>query len=128
MQASDAVKRVARAIFESHNATYTPVRWENDPEHWRRYARAAIAAMPETASLLAAIAPSADVVELRGHRDFWLKSWSETQDAASALVARIDRLAERECGTFDILNCIANSSEMDALRAALSTETKPEGA
>lgn len=37
---------VARAIYEAHNAAYiSKAQWESDPEHWRRYARAAIAAM-----------------------------------------------------------------------------------
>lgn len=47
------VEKVARAIFAQHNETYTsggPLRWENDPEHWRRYARAALSILPPTTS------------------------------------------------------------------------------
>lgn len=39
------IEKAARAIFESHNATYTfggPAKWDADPDHWRRYARAAL--------------------------------------------------------------------------------------
>lgn len=53
MTADDkAVERVARAIFDSHNETYTfggPAQWDADPDHWRRYARAAIAALAQPA-------------------------------------------------------------------------------
>jgi hypothetical protein len=56
------------------------------------------------------------------HRDFWLKSWFELEGAASALVAKIDALSEGQCGPFAIKNSIANSPEMDALRAALASE------
>jgi hypothetical protein len=36
------LEAVAIAIWENDCATYLPVQWENDPDHWRRYARAAI--------------------------------------------------------------------------------------
>jgi hypothetical protein len=59
---------------------------------------------------------------LREHRDFWLKSWVELEAAATALVAKIDGLSEGECGPFAIKNSIANSPEMDVLRAALPSD------
>jgi hypothetical protein len=59
---------------------------------------------------------------LREHRDFWLKSWVELEAAATALVAKIDALSEGECGPFAIKNSIANSPEMDVLRAALPSD------
>jgi hypothetical protein len=45
----EQVEVVARAIFDSHNATYTlggPLKWESDPDHWRRYAIAALGVSP----------------------------------------------------------------------------------
>jgi hypothetical protein len=48
-------------------------------------------------------------------------------EAAGALVARIERLSDGQCGPFAIRNSIANSPEMDALRIALSSTANPIG-
>ena len=61
MQASDAVERAARAIQQAHHESGRGIAPPFDlldkfeAERWRIVARAAIAAMPETATLLAAI-------------------------------------------------------------------------
>jgi len=45
----EMIEAVARAIFEEHNRVYTisPCKWENDPDHWRRYARATLSTRSE---------------------------------------------------------------------------------
>lgn len=55
----DMVEKVARAIFENHRVrSIGDIRWDMDPEHWRGYARAAIAAMSD--ELLAHFQSAAD--------------------------------------------------------------------
>jgi hypothetical protein len=46
------------------------------------------------------------------------------REATQTLVDRIDRLSEGQCGPFAIKNSIANSAEMDAVRAALSPKSE----
>jgi hypothetical protein len=106
-QVSDdaVVERVARVLNKHFGV--------GNEEHWIVYcaaARAAIEALSATKS-----------EAVSEHRDFWLKSWFELEAAASALVAKIDALADKQCGPFAIRNSVRNSAEFEALAAKLGS-------
>jgi hypothetical protein len=99
------VERVARVLNKHFGV--------GNEEHWIVYcaaARAAIEALSATKS-----------EAVSEHRDFWLKSWFELEAAASALVAKIDALADKQCGPFAIRNSVRNSAEFEALAAKLGS-------
>jgi hypothetical protein len=90
---------------------------DRDPD----FAEAASDYADSQAAILEALTRQASADGLREHRDFWLKSWFELEGAASALVAKVEALADGECGPFAIKNSIANSPEMNVLRSALAS-------
>lgn len=51
----------------------------------------------------------------------------EMRDASEALLAKIDALADEQCGPFAIRNAVANSTECDALRALLNPQQEAGG-
>lgn len=78
----------ARAIFESHNRTYSATakcKWESDPDHWRRYAHAVIDALGVEA-LSAAAAELAD--EMDGLLPY-LASHHHATDRLAGIVNRV---------------------------------------